>query len=77
MTSVDNVTAVPVQTLALVKRNDGVSYELEKVLLRQLEDDEVLIRCDAVSLCGSDIALYKWNDLAKVGLIKYAEANCA
>ena len=28
--------------------------------------DEVLIEVALVAICGSDIALYKWNDVAKV-----------
>lgn len=67
MTSHDDVTAeVPRKSLVLIKRDDVKSFQLETVPLRQLEDDEVLIRVDAVALCGSDILLYNWNDLAKV-----------
>ena len=28
--------------------------------------DEVLMRVDLVSICGSDIALYRWNEVAKL-----------
>ena len=75
MTSVADITraSVPqIQTLALIKRSDVESYELERVLLREPQEDEVVIRVDAVALCGSDIAQYKWNDFAKVFINSYA-----
>ena len=60
------VQPTPRQMKALVKREDRESYVLETVDVEQPSDDEVLIRVDAVAICGSDIALYRWNDLARV-----------
>jgi threonine 3-dehydrogenase len=70
MTSANDSAELPRKTVALVKRGDVESYELEQVELRRPKDDEVVIRVDAVALCGSDITLYKWNDLAKVRIQK-------
>ena len=30
------------------------------------KDDEVLIKIDSVAICGSDIALYQWSQVAQV-----------
>ena len=30
------------------------------------EGDEVLLRVEKVSICGSDISLYTWNEMARV-----------
>ena len=29
------------------------------------KDDEVLVKCQYVAICGSDINLYKWNEVAQ------------
>lgn len=50
---------------ALVKREKAESYKMEELPVPVPQDDEVLIRVDLVAICGSDIALYKWNDTAR------------
>nr|CAB3266482.1 sorbitol dehydrogenase-like [Phallusia mammillata] len=50
----------------LVKRTEEEGYEIEQAPTPQPTEDEVLIRVTKVAICGSDINLYKWNDVAKV-----------
>lgn len=51
---------------ALFKRAEVESYEYTDIPVPEPVGDEVLLKIDAVSICGSDIALYKWNDTARV-----------
>ena len=51
---------------ALIKRTEAESYEYIDIPVPEPEGDEVLIKVDAVSICGSDIALYRWNEVARV-----------
>ncbi|XP_050392902.1 L-threonine 3-dehydrogenase [Patella vulgata] len=57
---------IPKTMKALVKRNENESYSYEDMPVPQPSEDEVLIKVDSVSICGSDINLYKWNDVARV-----------
>ena len=58
--------AIPKTMKALIKRTEAESYEYIDTLVPEPEGDEVLIKVDAVSICGSDIALYRWNEVARV-----------
>lgn len=49
---------IPKQMWALQKQREGESYELVELNVPQPIDDEVLIRVDAVSICGSDMGGY-------------------
>lgn len=51
---------------ALVKKEEQASYTYEEIPVPEPADDEVLIKVDCVAICGSDIALYKWDSVAKV-----------
>ncbi|ELU05464.1 hypothetical protein CAPTEDRAFT_157510 [Capitella teleta] len=52
---------------AVIKEEAGEGYVMrEHVTTPEPEGDEVLIRVERVSICGSDIALYKWNEVARV-----------
>ena len=51
---------------ALVKEKPEVGYELKDVPIPPLESDEVLFKVEKVAICGSDIPLYIWNEVAKV-----------
>ena len=51
---------------ALVKEKPEVGYELKDVPIPPLEADEVLFKVEKVAICGSDIPLYVWNEVAKV-----------
>lgn len=50
---------------ALVKKSEKESYEYTEMPVPEPQNDEVLIKVDAVSICGSDIMLYKWGDVAR------------
>ena len=45
---------------ALEKVKPEKGYEYKKVKIPEIKDDEVLIKVEYVSLCGSDILLYNW-----------------
>ena len=59
-------TDIPKTMKVLMKETETESYRYTEIPIPEPEDDEVLIRVDAVSICGSDIALYKWNEMARV-----------
>jgi threonine 3-dehydrogenase len=50
---------------ALVKESAGTSYEYKDVPVPVPRGDELLVRVGKVALCGSDIALYQWNNVAQ------------
>lgn len=47
---------------ALVKENAGPSYVYKEVPIPKPRGDELLVKVGKVALCGSDIALYQWNN---------------
>lgn len=52
---------------ALVKLDESVGYELKQDYpIDEPVGDEAQIKVSAVSICGSDINLWKWNETAKV-----------
>jgi len=51
---------------ALVKENSTEGYELKEIPVPTIEADEILFKVERVAICGSDIALYLWNEVAKV-----------
>lgn len=57
---------IPKSMKALIKRTEVESYEYTDIPVPEPKGDEVLIKVDAVSICGSDIALYRWNEVARV-----------
>jgi len=50
---------------ALVKNNPTKGYELVSIPIPEPAAGEILIQVERVSLCGSDINLFSWNDVAK------------
>ena len=54
---------------AMIKGEEVEGYILKDIPIPEPEGDEVLIKVDAVAICGSDIALYKWTPIAKVKYI--------
>ncbi|KAK0046199.1 L-threonine 3-dehydrogenase [Biomphalaria pfeifferi] len=57
---------IPQKMKALVKKQEGPSYSYVEIEVPEPGDGEVLIRVDAVAICGSDIALYNWDNVARV-----------
>jgi len=50
---------------ALIKRDAKASYELVELPIPKPKEDEILIKVEKVSICGSDIPLYKWDETGK------------
>lgn len=53
---------LPATMKALVKSKPGASYTYEDVPVPSPQGDELLVKVGKVALCGSDIALYQWNE---------------
>ena len=47
---------------ALIKDADFESYKLKEIETPVPKEEELLVKILKVSICGSDTALYKWND---------------
>ena len=47
---------------ALIKDADFESYKLKEIETPVPKEQELLVKILKVSICGSDIALYRWND---------------
>ena len=46
----------------LIKKKEGASYEYTDMQIPEPSEDELLVKVLRVSICGSDIALYHWNE---------------
>ena len=53
---------LPSTMKALIKSKPGVSYSYEDVPVPKPKEGELLVKVGKVALCGSDIALYQWNE---------------
>jgi len=51
--------------LALVKERPERGATLTKVNIPSIADDEVLVKIDYASICGTDVHIYVWNDWAQ------------
>jgi len=64
---------------ALIKRSAQQSYEYTDVEVPKPGPDQVVFKVDRVSICGSDIPLYKWDavgqKIAKLPFIPGHEAT--
>ena len=58
--------SIPTTMKALVKTREGESYTYSVVPVPEPGEGEALLRVDCVAICGSDIALYRWDAMAKV-----------
>ncbi|PLT31626.1 L-threonine 3-dehydrogenase [Peribacillus deserti] len=47
---------------ALVKHHRGFGAELRMVDIPQIQEDEVLIKVKATSICGTDVHIYTWDE---------------
>jgi hypothetical protein len=66
------MTELPKTMKALVKTAEKESYELKEEPVPTPAQGELLVRIRKASICGSDIALYKWNE-GTSRLCQYAE----
>ena len=57
---------IPKTMKALMKNAEVESFDYQEIPVPEPVGDEVLIRVTANSLCGSDISLYLWNNVARV-----------
>ncbi len=55
------MSSLPATMKALVKAEEGLSYEYKEVSVPVPVKDELLVKVGKVALCGSDISLYQWN----------------
>ena len=56
------MAAIPKTMKALVKTKEQESYELQEMPVPEPQTGELLVKVIRASICGSDIALYKWNE---------------
>ncbi|WP_254901261.1 L-threonine 3-dehydrogenase [Tuberibacillus sp. Marseille-P3662] len=49
---------------AIIKHHRGYGAELQMVDIPQISPDEVLIKVNATSICGTDVHIYTWDDWA-------------
>lgn len=52
------------QMRALIKDRKGRGARLEQVAIPTIASDEVLIRVNTVSICGTDVHIYNWDEWA-------------
>jgi len=60
------MAALPTTMRALRKSSPSPGYTLEQEPVPCPKGDEVLLKIEKVAICGSDIALYTWNEVAQV-----------
>ena len=61
--------ALPEKMRAILKKGPYPGLEMASVNIPSVRDDEILIKTKAVSICGTDIHIYRWNPWAQ-GRIK-------
>nr|XP_053631594.1 LOW QUALITY PROTEIN: L-threonine 3-dehydrogenase-like [Cherax quadricarinatus] len=54
------------EMMCLVKQNEEEGFDLVTRPVPTPGPDEVIIKVERVSICGSDMNLWKWNDMARV-----------
>jgi len=60
------MASLPTSMRALRKSSPTPGYTLEQEAVPVPAGDEVLLKVEKVAICGSDIALYNWNEVAQV-----------
>ncbi len=64
-TSVEDQEMSHEQMKCLMKSDDVVGYKYIDMDVPEPGEGELLVKILAVSMCGSDIVLYDWNDIGK------------
>nr|XP_053631583.1 L-threonine 3-dehydrogenase-like [Cherax quadricarinatus] len=54
------------EMMCLVKQKEEEGFDLVTRPVPTPGPDEVIIKVERVSICGSDMNLWKWNDMARV-----------
>ncbi len=57
---------MPETMKAILKAGPHPGLEMASVKIPSISDDEILIKTKAVSVCGTDLHIYKWNDWAQM-----------
>ena len=57
---------LPETMKAILKAGPHPGLEMASVKIPSISDDEILIKTKAVSVCGTDLHIYKWNDWAQM-----------
>src|SRR5579872_5836908 len=58
------VETLPTTMMALVKPDPGPGAELRDVPVPDYGDEDILVRVDAASICGTDLHIYNWDEWA-------------
>ena len=61
---------LPETMKAIIKVGPDPGLEIASVSVPSVHDDEVLVKTTAVSVCGTDLHIYKWNEWAQMRIKK-------
>jgi len=61
---------LPETMKAIIKVGPDPGLEIASVSVPSVHDDEVLVKTKAVSVCGTDLHIYKWNEWAQMRIKK-------
>lgn len=50
---------------AVLKKEKGVGFVIEDIPIPSIGDDEILVKVEVASICGTDVHIYEWNDWAQ------------
>ncbi|MEF3244841.1 MAG: L-threonine 3-dehydrogenase [Caldisericaceae bacterium] len=50
---------------AVLKKEKGVGFVIEEIPTPSIGDDEILVKVEVASICGTDVHIYEWNDWAQ------------
>lgn len=50
---------------AVLKKERAVGFTVEDVDVPKIGDDEILVKVEVASICGTDVHIYDWNDWAQ------------
>jgi len=50
---------------AVLKKEETVGFTIEDVAVPEVGDDEILVKVEVASICGTDVHIYDWNNWAQ------------